>query len=202
MKNPISIIFSILLSQLIFSQDSVKMTSEYGSKNQEINDILMFESLGMETLTFEGSEIKGKYYEVSIKEYKNGVLINTKQLFDGSDSDLFKINSNQTSFKFFSKIEENKLKTFIKGNGFGSKKYFFTLEEENDRYALKDFQGSKKFQMVSSKNEFPILAIITPTKHKNGFSSYCEVAQSNISPDKFGEKFNIPHYFIISMRFK
>lgn len=50
--------------------------------------------------------------------------------------------------------------------------------------------------------EFPILAVITSTMRKDGSSSYCEVAQSEIAPEKLGEKFNIPHYFIISMKFK
>lgn len=201
MKNKLLLI-TILLFQFIYSQNTVKFNTEYGSKNKEINDLMDFQNIGVETLQFESSALIDKYYEINIKEYKKGKHINTKQLFDGASSEYFKIDSTIVSFKFFTEMSENKMKVFIKGNRFGSKRETFHLEEENGRYVLKDFQGSKKFLNVSLKDEFPILAIITATKHKDGSGSYCEVAQSEIDPEKFGEKFNIPHYYVISMRFK
>lgn len=202
MKNHLFILLLLFMVQLNYSQKTVKMTTVFGSKNKEIYELMSFQDIGVETLTFESPEIVNKYYEINLKEYKNGKLVATKQLFNGIDSEYFKIDSTVTSFKFFSKMENFKLKVFIKGKRFGSKKETFNLEEGNGNYVLKDFQGSKKFINVSINEEFPILAIITPTKHKDGSGSYCEVAQSEIAPEKFGEKFNIPHYFIISMKFK
>jgi len=69
-------------------------------------------------------------------------------------------------------------------------------------YLLKDFQENKEFVTVPLQEEFPILAIITPVKQPDGSSSYCEVAQSEIPPDQFWKHFKIPHYFIITMKFK
>lgn len=202
MKKKIILLTILFLVQLNYSQKTVKMTTEYGAKNKELQEILSFENIGLETLNFESIEIKGKYYEINIKEFKNGKLVKTKVLFEGNDSEYFIIDSTFTSFKFFTKMENNKLKTFLKGNRFGSRQEFFDLEDGNGKYVLKDFQGSKKFLNVPLNEEFPILAIITATKHKDGSGSYCEVAQSEIAPEKFGEKFSIPHYFIISMKFK
>lgn len=202
MKKKIILLAILFLVQLNYSQKTVKMTTEYGAKNKELQEILSFENIGLETLNFESIEIKGKYYEINIKEFKNGKLVKTKVLFEGNDSEYFIIDSTFTSFKFFTKMENNKLKTFLKGNRFGSRQEFFDLEDGNGKYVLKDFQGSKKFLNVPLNEEFPILAIITATKHKDGSGSYCEVAQSEIAPEKFGEKFSIPHYFIISMKFK
>lgn len=201
MKN-IFLILTILISKYNYGQNTVKMTTEYGSKNKELYELMYFQEIGVETLSFESPEILNKYYEINLKEYKKGKLINTKQLFDGFGSEYFKIDSTFTSFKFFVKMEDNKMKVFIKGNGFGSKKETFKLEEGNGSYVLKNFQGVKKFLNVPLNEEFPILAVITATKHKDGSGSYCEVAQSEIAPEKFGEVFNIPHYFIISMKFK
>ena len=202
MKKKIILLAILFLVQLNYSQKTVKMTTEYGAKNKELQEILSFENIGLETLNFESIEIKGKYYEINIKEFKNGKLVKTKVLFEGNDSEYFIIDSTFTSFKFFTKMENNKLKTFLKGNRFGSRQEFFDLEDGNGKYVLKDFQGSKKFLNVPLNEEFPILAIITATIHKDGSGSYCEVAQSEIAPEKFGEKFSIPHYFIISMKFK
>lgn len=197
------ILFAILIvTQFNYSQKTVKMVAEYGAKNPELQDVLNFENIGIETLSFESEQIKGKYYNINIKEYKNSKLISTKSLFDGSDSEYFIIDSTYTSFKFFTKMENYKLKTSIISNSFSTQQDFFELEKGNGEYVLKDFQGLKKFLNVPINEEFPILAIITPTKLKDGSGSYCEVAQSDIAPEKFGEKFNIPHYFIITMIFK
>jgi hypothetical protein len=196
------LIIAILSLQFNYGQNTVKMVTQYGSKNKEISELMYFQEIGVETLSFESPEIINKYYEINLKEYKNGKLVNTKQLFDGVGSEYFKIDSTFTSFKFFTRMEDNKMKVYIKGKRFGSKKETFNLEEGNGNYVLKDFQGAKKFTTVPLNEEFPILAVITPTKHKDGSGSYCEVAQSEIAPEKFGEKFNIPHYFIISMKFK
>lgn len=185
MKKKIILLAILFLVQLNYSQKTVKMTTEYGAKNKELQEILSFENIGLETLNFESIEIKGKYYEINIKEFKNGKLVKTKVLFEGNDSEYFIIDSTFTSFKFFTKMENNKLKTFLKGNRFGSRQEFFDLEDGNGKYVLKDFQGSKKFLNVPLNEEFPILAIITATKHKDGSGSYCEVAQSEIAPEKF-----------------
>jgi len=202
MKTKILIILTLFAFQLNYSQKTVKMTTEYGIKNRELLEILSFQNLGIETLTFESQDIKGKYYEISIKEYKKGALTNTKILFDGSDSEYFKIDSTIASFKFFTQIENKKLKTYIKGKGFGSRKDVFNLKSKTDDYTVKDFMGIKKTTDVPLNEEFPILAIITPTLHEDGSASWCEVAQSEVSKDQYYEKFKIPHYFIITMRFK
>lgn len=202
MKTKILIILTLFAFQLNYSQKTVKMTTKYDIKNQELLEVLSFQNLGIETLTFESPDIKGKYYKITLKEYKKGTLVNSKILFDGSDSEYFKIDSTIASFKFFTQLENKKLKTYIKGKGFGSRKDLFNLKGKTEDYVVKDFLGVKKMTDVPLYDEFPILAIITPTIHEDGSASWCEVAQSEASKDQYYEKFKIPHYFIITMRFK
>ena len=106
------------------------------------------------------------------------------------------------SVKFFFSIADGKLKTFVRGRNFGSKKSYFKLFQNSDDYALKDFFGNKKEIEVPIGREFPAFAILTPMKHNDGSASYCEVVQSNIKPEKLGDFFHIPHYFIVMMKFK
>jgi hypothetical protein len=91
---------------------------------------------------------------------------------------------------------------FVETPTMSCKQTFELRKGKGADYVLKDFQGDKKFVDVPLNEEFPILAIITPVKHEDGYSSYCEVAQSEVAPEKFGEKFKIPHYFVITMKFK
>lgn len=197
------LLLSILTIQVIHSQANVKMITEYGSKSEELNSFMLFQNIEVENLSFESPEIIGKFYEVNLKEYKKGKLINTKNLFNLQVADFLKIDSTFTSFKFFSKIEDDKLTVFVQAPHMYSDKKTFKLEKgKGSDYLLKDFQGNLEFRSVPLSEEFPILAIITPALQQDGSGSYCEVAQSGIAPEKFWEKFGTPHYFVITMKFK
>lgn len=192
----------LIFTNILFAQNTVKMTNNYGSESSEIQDIIDFENIYIEKLNFEGLSIKGKSFIISLEEYKTGKLENTSILFNGAESNYFKIGSDKESLKFLFKMTDGKLKTYIRGQRFGSKKSFFKLYEASEKYALKDFFGSRSELNLDIDKKNAVFAIITPTIHKDGSGSYCEVAQSNIAPEKLGEHFKIPHYFIINIEFK
>ena len=203
MKQLLKFIFSLfLISNFAFSQNTIKMTYKYGSDNGEIQDITDFENIYIETLNFEGDLLNGKNYQINLEEYKNGKLTTIKLLFDSSESDYFKLNSNSLSLKFFFKMSDGKLKTYIRSNLFGTKKSYFNLMNDSDKYALKDFFGEKKEVTINPNKKNAVFAILTPTIHPDGSGSYCEVAQSDIAPEKLGEHFKIPHYFLVTINFK
>jgi superfamily I DNA and/or RNA helicase len=203
MKNKILIFLSIFIFQVVYCQKDIKMIMEYGSKNAEINSLMSFQNIAVENISFESPEIKGKFYEVNLNEYKKGKLIKTKNLIDLNIVDYLKIDSTFTSFKFFSKIENDKIIFYIQSLYISSENMTFNLEKgKGSKYVLKDFLVTDGFTYVPIDKEFPILAIITPVKINERESSYCEVAQSGVEPDKYWEKFKIPHYFVITMKFK
>ncbi len=185
-----------------FGQNNIKVTSNYGSENSDIQNLIDFENIYFEQLNFEGNNIKGKQYIISIQEFKNGKQLNKSVLFDGSENDYFKINSDKESLKFLFKMADGKLKAYIRGSKFGSKKSYFNLKDNSDQYALKDFFGSKTELNLDASQETAIFAILTPTKHADGSSSYCEVVQSDIRPENLGTHFKIPHYFLVTLQFK
>lgn len=198
----ILLIVFMSISNFVFAQNLIKMTNNYGSENKDIQDIIDFENIYIETLNFESEKLNGKFYQINLEEYKNGKLIKTSNLFDGSETDYFKIDSTTESLKFFFKLSDGKLKTYIRGKKFGSKKSYFKLSNDSDKYALKDFFGSKQELSIDLQKKNAVFAIITPTIHEDGSGSYCEVAQSEIAPEKLGEHFKIPHYFLITITFK
>ncbi len=203
MKTKLILFSLILFFKVSYGQKTVRMISEFGSKNNEINSLLLFQNIGVEKLSFESSEILGKFYEIKLKEYKKGKLVNIKKLFDLEAVGFLKIDTAYTSFKFFNKIQGNKIEVFIQSPKMYGEKSTFKIEKgKSQEYILKDFQGIESFINVPINEEFPILAIITPTKNKDGSSSYCEVAQSDVLPENFWETFEIPHYFVITMKFK
>jgi len=200
------LIYSLtLISSLAFAQN-VKVTSNYGSENQDIQDLINFENIFFDKLNFQSENLKGKTYKIALEEFKKGKLVKTSVIFDGSEADIFKIDKDKLSLKFAFKLSDGKLKTFvigktISGQGFYSKKFYSKLHNEEDDYALKNFLGSKEDISLDINKKNAIFAIITPTIHEDGTGSYCEVAQSDIAPEKLGEKFKIPHYFLVSIKF-
>lgn len=192
----------ILVVNFSFAQNNIKVTTNYGSKNAEIQNLIDFEKIYFEQFNFEGKDLKGKQYVINLQEFADGKLVNTSSLFDGRETDFFKIKSNKESLTFLFKVADGKLKTYIRGVKFGSKKSYFDLKSDSDDYTLKDFFGNKTELNIDSNQETAILAIITPTKHADGSASYCEVVQSDIKPENLGAHFNIPHYFLVTIQFK
>ncbi len=192
------LIFLILIINFSLVQSQVKVTSKYGSDLSDLQDVLRFENIFTEKLTFQSETLKGKSYTIALEEFKNGKLIKTSVLFS---DDYFKVANDKLVLKFYFKLADGKLKTQILGNGFSSNKSSFKLSSNEDQYALKDFFGSKEEIIIDINKKNAVFAILTPTIHKDGTGSYCEVAQSDLAPEKLGEKFKIPHYFLVTIKF-
>lgn len=194
-------IFAVNLS---IAQNNTKVTRECGSSNKDIQDLMEFEKIYLEQFNFKGESLKGKLYTINLQEFTDGKLVNTSQLFDGSGikSDHFTVKSTKESVRFLFKLADGKLKTYIICRGGRSKKSYFELKDDPDNYVVKDFFGKKTELNIDANQETPILAIITPTKYPDGFSSYCDVVQSDVKPENLGTHFKIPHYFLVTIKFK
>jgi len=196
------ILFLMIVMGNVYGQNTIKMTNNNRSQNKELNQLIDFENIFIENLQFEGSSMLDKGFVLNLEEYKDGKLVQTTLLFDGSQSDDTKIKLEQESLMLMFKMSENTLKTQVRGRKFGSKKKYFPLQDDADTYALKDFFGRKKELQLEVDKKNTILAIITPTIHADGSGSYCEVVQNDIIPEKLGEHFKIPHHFLVTLTFK
>ena len=198
----ILILTTICLLNILTYAQNAKLTLKFGTEIKEVTQLLNFQNIYIQTLTFKDSLLDGKFYQLFIKEFKNGKLVRTDILFDGTESDYFKIKGDSLSFKFFTQTDNNELKVQLMSTKISSKKSRYKTSPNNREYVLKDFLGSKKELEVPIDKPFYIFAIITPTINKDGSGSYCSVAQSDTDPEQFGTKFKIPHYFLIQMKFK
>ncbi|SEA64108.1 hypothetical protein SAMN05192529_13712 [Arachidicoccus rhizosphaerae] len=185
-----------------YGQKTVQLTKQYGSSNKDLQNLMNFENIYFEKLSFTGKAIRSKSYRVTLKEFTDGKLTDSAILFDGTESDFFKVQSDSLSVKFAFKLEEDQLKVQVFGAGFGSKKSYFPLKSSGDRYAMKDFFGSKDTLKQDPLKTNAVFAVITPTLHPDGSGSYCEVAQYDIAPEALGRHSKIPHYFVVYITFR
>jgi hypothetical protein len=203
MKHLYANLFLILLLNTAFAQDATKMRIMGGTENKDLQAMMSFEGIAIDKFEFSGKQLIGKDYDFKVKEFKNGKLVGTTLIMDSKEDDYFKIKKDTFKFRMLTKVEdEKKFKIEIAFAGFTSKKLVFDLFDKNGRYAMKTFLGSKTEINLLETGKFYIMALITPTLHKDKSSSYCEVAQSGIDPEKLNEKYNIPHYFLIEMTLK
>ncbi len=198
----INILF-LLIVNTSFSQDSIKMKITGGSENKDFQSMMSFEGIALDKFEFSGKQLIGKDYEFKVKEFKSGKLVSTTLIIDSKEDDFFKIKRDTFRFKMFTKVgDDKKFKIEISFGGFISKKLTFDLFEKNGLYVMKTFLGSKGEMNLPATGRSYLMCLITPTLHKDNSSSYCEVAQSGLDPEKLNEKYNIPHYFLIEMTLK
>ncbi len=196
-----SILFFLLLSSVVDAQDDIIVKYSNSPMDKNLYEVLDFENITVAELYFSGECLRGKSYIITLEEFRDGNSIGTYCLFNGTEDTIFKIRENYETIKFYFKLSEAKLKMMIRGYFFTSKKKYRKLYSDSDLYAVKDFFGSNDEYKINLSNNNALFAIITPTVHLDGTSSYCEVVQSNIKPENLGKVYSIPHYFIVRISF-
>jgi hypothetical protein len=184
------------------STSDIKMKSEYGSDNSDLLSVLRFEDIGLSKMIFTGSNLNGKDFQISIKEFTNGKLAKEEVVFDSKESEYFKIKGDKFTFKVLTKITTQQTAKFdFQFNGFSTMKEY-RVGENFKGFAQKDFIGSQKEIAIPLNANIYILTYLMPFVRKDGSTSYCEVAQSGINPEDFGAKYAIPTYFLIDIKFQ
>jgi hypothetical protein len=199
------LICAILQSSSLFAQQNrhitpqVQLRFHYGTDNEAIDHLFRFENIYMQMLHLRGADLKGKSYQLLVKEFKAKQHVKTDTLFDGTMDEYFSIKSDSLSFRFLCKTQDNTLRLQISTPNFSSRRLSYALLPSKQDYVLKDFAGAKPMLSVPIGKAFYLYAIIPPTIYPDGHGSYCNVAQSDTPPEAFGEKFNLEHYFLVEM---
>lgn len=199
-----TLLFVVLFFATIAFSQTLKITQNYGSSNPEIQELMDFQKIYVENFNIENPELRNKNWEINISEYVEGKLTSKTKLGDTSEADFLKIRYSPFAIKMFTQIKNGYLTINGKFYNYNTKTLHLKLSEKSkeDDYILRDFFSMKLVLEYPIQEEFPLFAIITPTIHKDGSSSYCEVVQSDIKPEKLGEHFKIPHYFLVTMKIK
>jgi hypothetical protein len=192
----------IFLAFSASAQSDVKMQSGYGSDNPDVLSVLYFEDIGLSKLSFTGGDLKGKDYQISIKQFTGGKLTRQEVVFDSKESEYFKIKADKFGFRVLTKITSKHTAKFqFQFNGFSTLKEY-KIGKNDKGFALKDFLGSTKDIAISLNKNTYILTYMMPYLKKDGSGAYCEVAQSGNDPAEFGIKYAIPTYFLIDIKFQ
>jgi len=193
-------LFSItcfFISLSIFAQD-FNFKSEYNPSNKKmIDNFLRFEGINFSQSSITSKDLLNKNYIINLKEYKNGVLINTTCL-DKSNNEYYAI-IDSTTFKFniLGKRTKNNYDLCMYFDRYSTRKFTFKLlSKYAEDYILKEIPIKEKD--LQFNKPFIFLLLTTPEYHSDGSASWCDVA-ANETPDKIYEKNKIPHFFVFEM---
>lgn len=166
MKYIFSIIF-LSLSLSSFGQD-FNFKSEYNPSNKKmIANYLSFEGINFSQNSISSKELVNKNYIINLKEYKNGVLVNTTCL-DKSNNEYYAV-IDSTTFKFniLGKRTKNNYDLCLYFNRYSTKKYTIKLQSKHaEDYILK--QIPIKENDLHFNKPFMFLLLTTPEYHKDG----------------------------------
>lgn len=193
-------IYFISLSKLFGQSDSseIKMISEYGSKNKEINNLLLFQNIDYYNVKFVGKDLKQKYFSVLAKEIWDGKIKNIDTIINSkTNSKMSVIGYDTLTLTLFgSKTENNKLKLFFRFPIVGINRVY-KATHSND-YSLREIGTDIK---IENNKYFPAFAYILPYI-EDKWKNYCGVTQSGISVYDWGKEFKIKHYIIFEIKFE
>ncbi|TRZ45703.1 hypothetical protein [Robertkochia solimangrovi] len=182
------------------AQGAIRVSLGGSGFSEELRTYFEFEDINYNTLFFTGDGIKNKQYRVVLKEFRSGVPQAPRMLFDGSESEYFRVSTDTLAFKLLSKISDDELKLWIRGEGFGSKKTVVSIDNTKGDLAFQSYTNADKV-LSSDSDSICLFSFITPKRNEDGSGSWCDVTGSGVDPEKIFQEFDIPHYFLIEILF-
>lgn len=205
--NKIITLFAIIVLTATFTlsqtagKSDIKMQVQYGSENPEVMGIMNFEEIKLFKMQFTGEDLKGKHFEIGVKEIVNGKITKSEVAYTSSEAEQFRIEENKLTFFFFAKQTLANTARFDFQFSYGRKPLEYKIAATDKEFTAKTFLGEQKEVSIPLNTATYILAFLMPTIHKDGSTSYCEVVQSEIKPEDLGTKFNIPRYYLFDIKF-
>jgi hypothetical protein len=184
------------------SQSPAKLTFLPSVSDPDMVGLLRFENIEVYKLKFEGESLTGKSYELRIKRFEKGKLVLNQLSMDSAElGPLGEVSKGNLTFSVYSKADGNRAKIAFQFDRFGTDRKLDCTPSKFD-YVMKNFLGAENTMPIPVGKETYILAYLLPHEKPDGSSSYCEVAQSGLDPEKLWDAYKVPCYFLVSIKFK
>lgn len=181
---------------------SATLTFDHSPLQEDFQSLIQFEKISYYRMAFAGDALTGKSFELRVKRFDKGKLtLNWLQMDSSELGALGQVKDGKLSMKLMAKATDGSAKIDFQFPRFTSGKSFDAPKSKHE-YVMKDFLGAETKMTFEPMKETYFLAYLLPTEHSDGFASYCEVAQSGVNPEELGDKFKVPTYFLLSIKFK
>ncbi len=196
--------YVLSMGSVIGQFNEIQLETQFGAKNREVFEMMRFDGVQSNLLTFSGKKLKGKNYLLILKEYSNGILSRSDTIINSKASPyISEVMEDTLRFKFFFKTKnQNLVKMHIQAPRFTINKEY-DVKKSIDEYALHDFNGGNKFIPIALGKCNYVLGYFLPYLRKGtDFKSYCDVSASPHKPEEWGDKLGLPNYFLVQILFQ
>lgn len=214
----IILIFIAILPVTIFSQ--VDSTTIYykNIENYDLRTICELTDIQIEKIYCNDTLLRGKVFNVKIKEFKKGKVVSTDNLDVSSEEQRipmvingdtiiyiipmvdkagFGKSTDTLSITFAGLLDKKKLKLKINYPGMSMHKEL----KGNSNYSLRPANSCSSNKIrVPVEEEYPILAYTPPFDTGSEIQSYCLLGEENVLD--WYDKFKVKHYYIIYLEIK
>ena len=183
------------------AQTNIQMRGTENVDNEDLMNVLRFQGISINKLTFSGTDLWGKEFKIFIRDFTNGKLVKIEEIFDSREDEFFKIKEQEFSFNVLAqRTNMGTAKIDFRFLGFGVTKEFKLTKDQNDFMLKRVDTALGERQFTLGKNH-TILAYLMPYKSKNGVSHYPALSDTDLTLEELGKKLKIPRYFLIDIRF-
>lgn len=209
------LIFPIIVT---FSQTDSTTIYYKEIENKDLRTICELTDIQVEKIFCEDTLLRGKVFNVIIKEFKKGKINSEKNLnisaekrripmvvngdtlmytIDFTDKTGFNKSTESVSITFAGILKENKFKLKIEYPGMS-----FSQElKGGNNYSLRSANSCSDDKIrIPINTEYPVLAYTPPFDMGNGTGSYCMLGEENVLD--WYEKFKVKHYYVIYLEIK
>lgn len=200
-------ILSLILSQRLFCQqaDSVQIHLSSGSDIYELKDYFEASDIDYYRIFLKNSLKKKVYFNVVVKEFRNGFNVKTDTLFSEKVAQKYLVvpaNDSSFSFSLLIKPEANNSKFFrFRFPNVSMKKSYLT--DDTDEYSLRSLISTQSHNSyIPINSTVPIFAYSLPyyDPSKPGWKSYCDLTKERVYPEKWWNQYHVKHFIIIYIK--
>ena len=207
----------IILTLVSFSQIDSTTIYYKNIEDSNLRTICELSDIQIEKIFCNDTLLRGKVFNVIIKEFKKGKINSTKNLnisaekqripmvvngdtliyeIDFTDKTGFGNLTKSLTLTFAGILKKDKFKLKIEYPGLG-----ITQElKGKENYSLRAIDSSSDNIKVPINKEFPILAYTPPFDTGAGLNSYCMLGDESVLD--WYEKFKVKHYYVIYLEIK
>jgi hypothetical protein len=200
--------FSITFTAFAQTTDSVIIQDSYGTENKEVLDLIQFLQVDIYKVKIIFPGMINKKVIVSYVEYKKGKINKQAKIFDDKNISAWyftpKQNDSVFSFKVFSQSKTPDFVDIMFMYPGISKTLSFEIERRND-YSMRDaiLSNGKRQTQVGLNQKYPLLVYSLPYEDpsKPGWKDNCGLSKEGVPPEKWWDKYKVPHYIVFYIEF-
>lgn len=175
--------------------DSTAVKAVFGSANTELQELMSFIGVEKHHLELNDPHLKGKFFHLTYREYRNGVAQPEVNLT--SRQDLFQVDSSgKLAFDVYARaVDATTLEVFFRFALMGQSKQFKAEAGKASQYSFRtDILPYRRGQArIPIGKKFTFLVYTLPYE-KDGYYQYCALAQSQVPIEEWYSRFGVKHF--------